>query len=373
MSAGVSVPSLTCLETVPTPALVVDLGAARRNHERAVATLGPGQVLRPHFKAHKSTALAALQLATGAASVCCQTSWEALVLAKAGVRDIMLTNQLVDRAALAELAQAARLAELSTLVDHPRHVALLAETARISGSRIDVLVEVDIGMKRCGVVPGSDDLPALAAKISEAPGLRFLGIQAYDGQVAAIKDPAARRQAAEGSAALTRQAVERMLAAGFEVPIVAGGSTGHLPFMRDLPVWTDIQAGSYLLMDGVYRECPDLDYEVALFALATVIHRSAERAVLDIGLKHLAVDRGNPAWIGDPGTALRLSDEHTVLALPPHSGLAVGDRTFILPRHVDPTVNLHPALWLLDGDRVTPSPIDARMSLRDVVPAVAVE
>ena len=357
------------LHAVPTPALVVDMETARRNHRLAVASLGRGQVLRLHFKAHKCSALLALQLERGPSLACCQTSWEALVLAEAGVGDIMLTNQLADQRSLDELVAAAKRAHVSVLVDHAQHVRLLETAASQAGVTIDVLIEVDLGMKRCGVAPGSADLLDLAAAIASSRSLGFAGIQAYDGHVAGIVDPAGRRAAAAVSAELTRQAVVRLRTAGFAVPIVAGCATGHLPFAAELEVWTDIQAGSYLLMDGAYGDCPDLPFDTALFALATVIHRSADRIVLDIGLKQLAVDRGNPTWIGDAQATLRLSDEHTVIALRSPCDLAVGDRTLVRPRHVDPTVNLHPALWLREQGSVRPVAIDGRMPIRPLAPS----
>ncbi len=352
------------LSAVPTPALVVDVAAARRNHAKAVAALGPHQVLRPHFKAHKSLALAQLQLDNGATSICCQTSWEALVLARAGMKDVMLTNQIVDPAALAEAVEAARLTRLSVLVDCQRHVELLEAAAASAAVCIGVLIEIELGMRRCGVGPESAELLALAAAIETSPHLSLVGIQAYDGHVAGISDPEARRTAAGRSRDLTLQAVNRLRAAGFGAPVVAGLSSGHLPFVSAMDVWTDVQAGSYLLMDGAYGNCPDLDLEQAFFALATVIHRSPERIVLDLGLKQLAVDRGLPNWIGDATASLRLSDEHAGIAVQPSSPLAVGDRTFVIPRHIDPTINLHPALWLYENGVVTASPIEGRMGVR---------
>lgn len=356
-----ALPSLDLLAGVPTPALVVDVDRARQNHRRAVASLAPGQVLRPHFKAHKCTALAHLQLAHGATTVCCQTTWEAVVLARQGVSDIMVTNQVVDPAALEELAEAARASSVSALVDAPVHLALLEATARRAGVSFGVLVEIEVGMNRCGVGVESDALVELATAIAASDVLRFDGLQSYDGQVTGVIDPVARREASIVSNELTRRAVERLRAVGIDVPIVAGCATAHLPFVGELDAWTDIQAGSYLLMDTTYGGFPDLDYPGALFCLATVIHRSPERIVLDVGLKHTAVDRGPPTWVGDATAPLQLSDEHTAIAVAPDSPLAVGDRTFLLPSHIDPTINLYPTLWFVDADRVERHPVDGRM------------
>jgi D-serine deaminase-like pyridoxal phosphate-dependent protein len=352
------------LAAVPTPALVVDLAVARANHARALALLeGSGATLRPHFKAHKCTGLAKLAHGTGAVS--CQTSWEALALATAGFTDIMLTNQVVDPAALAELVAAAHRARISVLVDDPGHIDRLQAAAGRGGVALDVLIEVDVGMHRCGVAPGSDDLLALAAAVAAAPALRLIGIQAYEGHVTAIADPAERRRATAESAAAAKVAVDRLRAAGYAVPVVGGGATCTLPFIAGLGIWTDVQAGSYLLMDGVFGEFPDLAFDLALFAVTTVIHRSKGRIVVDAGLKQLGVDRGNPTWLADPGATLRLSDEHakvmSAAALP-----AVGERTLFLPRHVDPTVNLHPVLWICDAGTVAAVDVDGRLRRRDL-------
>lgn len=344
---------------VPTPALVVDVAAAGRNHATALSLLGDDQWLRPHFKAHKTTALAAMQGGERVRGICCQTSAEALVLAKAGFDDIMVTNQIVDAFALDELAAAARLATVSALVDDAAHVGLLEQAARKAGRGIGALIEIELGMNRCGVDPDGQGLIELAAMIRRSPELTLDGIQAYDGHVAGVADPRDRRSRAEASAATTRRAADRLRDAGHEARIVAGCSTAHMPFVAELGVWTDIQAGSYLLMDGAYGSYGDLPFEPALWLEATVIHASAGRFVLDGGLKHLAVDRGPPQWTGDMHAVTRLSDEHCVVAAPA-SGLSVGHRTRLLPRHVDPTVNLHQALWLVHAEEVKPVAVDGR-------------
>jgi D-serine deaminase-like pyridoxal phosphate-dependent protein len=329
----------------PTPALVVDAAAAERNQAMAVSLLGKGQVLRPHFKAHKTTALARMQLAGGVTGFCCQTSWEALAMARAGFDDIMLTNQVVDPTALAELVEAAKLARLSALVDAGEHVDLLARAAKSAGRAIGVLIEVETGMKRCGVEADSDALLLLAEAIAGAPGLIFDGVQAYDGHVAGTADPVARRVAAARSAAIAQTAVDRLTAMGMKPRIVAGLSTAHMPFCAELDVWTDVQAGSYLLMDGIYSGYGDLPFERALMLEGTVIHASTGRFVINGGLKQFAADRGPPQWVGDMAAPARLSDEHCVVAAENH-GLAIGDRARLQPRHLDPTINMHAALWL---------------------------
>ncbi len=353
------------LDYVPTPALVVDLPTARRNHELAVAMLGPGQVMRPHFKAHKNIALTRLQTdGDPARPVSCQTAWEALTLARAGFTDILVTNQVVNSAALFELAEAARGATVAVLVDDPQHVHQADAAAARAQVRFDIFIEIDIGMGRCGVRPNSALLLDLAASVAQSRHLRLGGLQAYAGQVTVIEDPGRRAAAIRASAKLIAAAKDRLAVAGFSVRTISGGSTAHLPFADDTALWTEVQCGSYLLMDAAYGAFADLPFAQAAFALASVISRSPRHAVLDIGLKQLAVDKGPPLWVGAPDRVLRLSDEHTVIPLEDGDGLSVGERTWLVPRHIDPTVNLVPELWLHEDGQATASAVDGRLGAR---------
>jgi D-serine deaminase-like pyridoxal phosphate-dependent protein len=354
----------SALAAVPTPALVVDLAVARENHRQAVAALeGTRGRLRPHFKAHKCTALARIQ-AHGAAGVSCQTTWEALALIDAGFSDVMLTNEVVDALALKELAVAARRARMTVLVDDIAQVMLLQQAASAVRATIHVLIEVDVGMRRCGVSCHSTELIAIADAIAASPDVRFDGIQAYGGHGAGVADPAARRRMVAESAELARIAVARLEAGGHAVVTVGGGSTGDVHFITDMEIWTDIQAGSYLLMDGAYGEFPDVRFAPAVFGLVTVIHSSPGRIVLDGGLKQFSVDRGPPTWPGDLAATPRLSDEHTRIDSGASPLPRVGERVLLTPRHLDPTVNLHPVLWLCEDGQVTAAPVDGRMPAR---------
>ena len=353
------------LEHVPTPAFVVDLPTARRNHALAMAMLGPGQVMRPHFKAHKSTVLMKLQ--TGgdlSRPVCCQTAWEALTLARAGFTDILVTNQVVDPAALAELVEAARSATVAMLVDDPQHVGRAEAAAARAEVRFDIFIEIDIGMRRCGVNPDSALLLELATSVAQSRHLSLGGLQAYAGQLTVIGDPDRRAAAIRTSAKLVAVARDRLAGAGFAVRTISGGSTAHLPFADDTALWTEVQCGSYLLMDAAYGAFADLPFAQAAFALASVISRAPRHAVLDIGLKQLAVDKGPPLWVGAPDRVLRLSDEHTVVPLEDGDDLSVGERTWLVPGHIDPTVNLVPELWLHEDGLATATAVDGRLGAR---------
>jgi D-serine deaminase-like pyridoxal phosphate-dependent protein len=358
--------TLPVLDRLPTPCLVVDAAAATRNIQRCAAFFsGHPAALRPHFKAHKCTTLMRQQLAAGGCSgVACQTSWEALVLARAGFPDILIANQVVDAAALGELAQAAAIARLTVAVDDAAQVDLLATVARGRGVSLGVLIELDVGAGRCGLPFGDASLVPLAERIARQDRLSFRGLQAYEGH-------AVHRDSREVRATLVRQAAHqvrheqaRLTAAGFDCEIISGGGTGTYDLAAQAGALTEIQAGSYVLMDGRYGTL-DLPFEPALYCVTTVISRRGSRAVLNAGLKELTVEYGMPA-IQAPGARITaLSDEHAQVRLAPGPGdLAVGDKVLVIPAHVDPAVNLYDRLFAWDGDTVTEWEVDGRRRYR---------
>lgn len=350
-SGGVDL--LHATREVATPALVVDLAAVDANIDAAARTLRDGVRLRPHLKAHKCTRLLARQLGPGsrAAGVTCATAWEAQVAAAAGLDDLLVANEVADAAALGALRAAAELARVTTCVDDPRHVALLAE----HGVACEVLVEIDVGQGRCGLPPGDGAIVALARAVHEAPGLTLRGLQGYEGH--AVLLPGAQERAGNVDRAGTILAAERyrLLAAGLPCELVSGGGTGTLA----LSALDEVQAGSYVLMDGAYGRL-GLPFAQALFVRSTVVSRRGDRVVLDAGLKALSAEYGMPRGDGLAEVS-SLADEHATATVAPGSALEVGDAVLLVPAHVDPTVNLHGALHVVgpDGD-VEAWPVDAR-------------
>jgi len=361
----------SALDQLPTPCLVVDAGAASRNIQRCAAFFsGQRAALRPHFKAHKCTTLMQQQLDAGScAGVACQTSWEALVLARSGFTDILIANQVVDPAALDELAEAAAAARLTVVVDHEAQVELLARTAGRHGVSIGVLIELDVGAGRCGLPFGDTGLVPLAEQIARQGSLGFGGLQAYEGH-------AVHRDSREVRATLVRQAAlhiqheqARLAAAGFGCPVISGGGTGTYDLAAQAGALTEVQAGSYVLMDGRYGTL-DLPFESALYCVATVISRRHARAVLNVGLKELTVEYGMPV-IQVPGARVTaLSDEHaqvSLKAVPPLTGtgaMDIGDKVLLIPAHVDPAVNLYDRLFAWTGTGFTEWEVDGRRRYR---------
>jgi D-serine deaminase-like pyridoxal phosphate-dependent protein len=355
---------LAATAPVPTPALVVDLGAARRNAARAVAALdGARPRLRPHFKAHKCTRLLALQLAAGdCAGVTCATAHEAAVVAAAGVSDdVLVANEVADAAGLAALGRAARQARVTACADDPRHVELLAATAAAAGVAFDVLVEVDVGQRRCGVAPGTGAALALARLVAAAPGLAFRGLQGYEGHAVLLTDRAKRAGHVTAAAALLAAERAELEGAGLPCRVVSGGGTGTLDLAAEAGVLDEVQAGSYVLMDASYGRL-GLGFEQALHCRATVVSRRGDRAVLDAGLKALSAEYGMPSDAAGGLEVTALADEHataTVMGAGPAP--EVGEAVLLVPAHVDPTVNLHGTLHVVGEDGgVEAWPVDGR-------------
>jgi D-serine deaminase-like pyridoxal phosphate-dependent protein len=344
-----------------TPCLVIDAAALERNLRRAAGFFfGRDVRLRPHFKAHKCTTLMRHQLAAGGCSgVTCATAGEALVLANAGFDDVLVANQVVGAGALGELAAAARATHITVAVDSPVHVELLEALASTEGVVFDVLIEIDVGLHRCGLQPGDPDLLALAAAITRADGLTFVGLQGYEGHAVFIADRAKRRKLVQRAGELLWAERERLTKAGLECRLISGGGTGTYDLAAEEGVLDEIQAGSYVLMDARYGSL-DLIFEQALYCVTTVISRRGGRAVVDAGLKSLSAEYGLPRPATAGVEALDLSDEHLQLNVADDADLRIGERLLLIPAHVDPTVNLHDALFFVERDQVETWPIDGR-------------
>lgn len=332
------------LTPLPTPALVVSLDALEHNI-RTMAAAWPGTSLRPHVKAFKSTALARRLADVGHHGFCCATLREMEGMAEAGLgEDLLLANEVLDASRLGALVRSGA-ARVTVAVD-----SLETIEAAAAGGVHEVLVDVNVGLPRCGCAP---EEAAMLAERARAVGLEVRGVMGYEGHVVGVADRAARAAGvAESMAVLTR--AHRSV--GGEV--VSGGGTGTW----DLNEWvTELQAGSYLLMDTAYGAL-DLPFEQALSVLGTVIsvNRAQGYAVADVGLKALGMDHGNPRIDGH--RVWFCSDEHVTFA--PRDGAAlprVGERIRVLPAHVDPTVAYHERLFVVDhGQIVDEWPIDLR-------------
>ena len=317
-----------------TPALIVDRAALEHNLAVMSEAL-PGDRLRPHVKAHKCTALARLQRDRGHRRFTCATIAEIEGMARAGLGDdLLLANEVLDATRLGRLD-----ARVTVAVDSP---ATIAAAAR--GGVREVLIDVDVGLPRCGCRP--EEAGALA-DLARKQGLSVRGVMGYEGHVVGLADRA--RRAAETEAAMAKLATAHADVGG---EIVSAGGTGTYDLNR---VATEIQAGSYALMDTAYAKL-ELPFRPAVAVLATVISVAPGWVVVDAGLKSLCMDHGNPSV--DGAAVWFCSDEHITLGPLPGAerlAIAVGDRVRVWPAHVDPTVAYHARLHLTEGERVLDS------------------
>lgn len=360
------------LADLSSPSLIVDLAAVDRNIVRArdVAS-GAGVALRPHLKAHKCTTLARRQLAAGGCiGITVQTVPEAIAAAGAGIGDVLIAAPVVDPVALRALAGLAEAATVTVVVDCVAHVMMLAAAMEGRAGRLAILIELDVGAGRCGVPFGSAVLLEVAAACRHEPRLALRGIQAYEGHASLRDDPAVRETLVRQAATQIVQERARLEAAGHACDVVSGGGTGTLQASVAAHAHTEIQAGSYVLLDTAY-DALGLGFEVAVACVARCVsRRHPTAAVLDAGLKALASDHG-PSRVARQGwRILALSDEHARVALPADDPLRVGDVVLVEPAHLDPTINLYDRLHVWDGASGTLEewPVDARRA-RPVWPA----
>jgi 3-hydroxy-D-aspartate aldolase len=337
------------LREVDTPALVIDLDAFERNLRRMSDTVAKtGVRLRPHSKTHKSSIIAHRQIALGAVGVCCQKVSEAEIMVRDGVGDVLVSNEVAGAGKLDRLAALARQARVAVCVDDIENVAEIAAAAERFDVKLSVLVEIDVGAQRCGIVPGEPAL-RLASAIARSNSLQFGGLQAYHGSAQHLRTYGERREAIARAADLTRTTVDLLARDGLACEIIGGAGTGTFELEAASGVYNELQAGSYIFMDADYARnrkpdgTPFDTFEHALFVLTTVMSRpNDERAVVDAGHKSAAVDSGPPAPFNLPGVVYtRPSDEHGVLRSEGGRLPQRGDKLLLVPGHCDPTVNLH--------------------------------
>lgn len=352
----------TTIGGIPTPALVLDVAALDRNIRRMAAVFSTGPCrLRPHFKAHKTPEIARRQLAAGSCTgLTCATVSEAEI-ASALCDDILIANEVVGPGKAARVAALARRVRITIAADSVRGLEEISGAAVAGGVTVGVLVDVNVGQMRCGVTPGDEAL-ALARLVAAAPGVELRGVMGYEGHLQNVVDRAERERRARAAMDALVSTARQMRGQGLPCAMVSAGGTGTYDISGGVEGVTEIQAGSYLLMDTDYAGL-GLPFEHACFVLGTVISRpDPARCIADCGHKSTTKDHGLPGLQGMPGAAvIALHDEHATISLPPGSAIAVGDQVHLLPSHIDPTVNLHDVFYVVEGDRVVDAwPIEAR-------------
>jgi D-serine deaminase-like pyridoxal phosphate-dependent protein len=339
---------------VTTPALLLDLDKATRNIETMAAKFRelPAE-LRPHIKVHKSPQLARMQVAAGAVGVACATAWEVVVMAEAGIADVLLANQVVQDDKIQALVACARDHRITVVVDDLRNVDQLAKGAAVGGAQLEVLIEIDVGMGRCGVRTKEDALP-LAERVAELPALTLRGLQGYEGHCMLEPDRAKRLADAGAANEKVIEAFDFLAERGHPVEIISAGGTGTYFITGANPRIDEVQAGSYTLMDCFHDNLVPGGFEVAMTVAGTVISRQGRTVVLDCGRKAVGIDFVTPPLVAYPEATIRYyAEEHCLADFPGEPPLDLGDVAEVMAGYGPTTVNLHDAFFVLEDDVVT--------------------
>jgi 3-hydroxy-D-aspartate aldolase len=374
LEVGFDVPAIIGMDEseIQTPCLVLDLDALESNIKKmGDFARSHGIRHRVHGKMHKSIDVAKLQQSLGdACGVCCQKVSEAEVFARGGIKDVLVSNQVRDPKKIDRLAQIPKLgARTICCVDDLENVPDLSAAATRHGTQIECIVEIDCGAGRCGVT-STDEVVAIAKAIDSADGLKFSGLQAYQGAMQHLDQYEERKEKIDIAVAMVSDAVTALKALGLECDIVGGGGTGSYYFEGTSGVYNELQCGSYAFMDADYGRILDKqgkridqgEWKNALFILTSVMsHAKADKAICDAGLKAQSVDSGLPFIFGrDDVEYIKCSDEHGVIA-DPKGVLKVNDKLKLVPGHCDPTCNVHD--WYVgvrNGKVETLWPVSAR-------------
>jgi 3-hydroxy-D-aspartate aldolase len=350
-------------DEIPTPALLLDMDRFERNLDRmAKHVRAAGKSIRPHAKTHRCPEIARRQIAAGALGVACAKLGEAEVMARAGIRGLLITTEVVAPSAVRRLMRlVAEAPDTMVVVDNAENVDALAHAAAEDRVTLDVMIDVDVGGRRTGVQPG-DAAVALARQVLHRGALRLRGLQGYAGHCAHVMGWAQRREASLAAMKPLMDTRARFEAEGLPVEIVAGGSTGTHDIDVELAGLTELQSGSYCVMDVDYRRIGGragealTTFEMALTVATTVVSvPTTDRAMVDGGLKAFSTDKPfPPEAVERPGVEYGFAgDEHGRLTvLDPSRAPRLGERIEFFPPHCDPTFNLYDRVWCVRGPRV---------------------
>ncbi len=342
-----------------TPYLAIDSSALMRNiHRMREFSRRVDVNVRPHVKTHKCPKIAKLQVEAGAIGVTCAKLGEAEVMVRRGIHDILIANQVVDISKLTRIAELAKVADIKVSVDNPTNVQAISEAARYMSSSIGIIIEVDIGMGRCGI-RSKEDAVSLVRLIKSLPGLRFAGLLGYEGHTVLVEPRSVRLENCTQANRKLVEVAKYLEKHGHKTGIVSGGGTGTYDMTGQYEGITEIEAGSYVFMDSCYCKL-SLPFEQSLFLVSTVVSTPEQGVcVVDCGLKTATSEFGypEPAFLlttkGGEKPALSqlseediqvktLSEEHAILRInKPEFGISVGDKILMIPSHICTTVNLY--------------------------------
>ena len=331
---------------LPTPALVLDLDQMRENIATMASWTAGHAAVRPHFKVHKCLEIAHEQVAAGAIGMTAATVWEALALVRGGFDEILIANEVVSSAKASLVAQLAGEARVTVAVDDPDVAALLSAAAVNDGTEIGVIVDIDVGMHRGGV-RSIEEGRALAERLTELPGIKLRGVMGYEGHVVTEPDRQRRSAGARDAMDLLAQHVDALRADGREIEIVSAGGTNTYDMTGGDARVTELQAGTYAVMDAGYARLAPA-FHPALTVVATTVSRKGATAVLDCGSKAIAGDGAAP--VPAVGEMRELHEEHMLLDVDEHDASpAVGDVIEVTVGYSGGTINLHDVYFVASG------------------------
>ena len=339
-------------ERLPTPALLLHRGKMEANVRRMATAMAGVAAIRPHAKTHKCVEIARRQLEAGAVGITAATTREAAALVAGGVPEVLVANEVASEQGIAELVACAAAARILVAVDDAGNAAAISRAALAAGTEIGVLVDVDVGMGRGGTRTGEEAV-AVAAAVERLPGLRLRGAMGYEGHTVLERDEGRRERLAVQALDLLAERVARLREAGHAIEIVSAGGTNTHRFTGPHPAVTELQVGTYAVMDTAYQPFAP-GFEPALGVLGSVVSAHGDRVILDCGSKTIAdislAPPGAPAGM----TVRELHEEHALLDLDPGFGPppALGERIELTVSYAGGTVNLHDSYHVIDDGRV---------------------
>lgn len=342
---------------IDTPALVLDMDILERNIHRMAGYCREHNInCRPHVKSHKTPEIAALQIESGTIGVTCAKLGEAEVMFEAGIKGILIANQIVGREKIRRLVELNHRSPVMVAIADVENGMQISEEALKSGVQVPVILELEVGMNRCGVMPGEPALE-LTRKILDMKGLHFKGLMGYEGHAVGTKNINERKAKAEESNRLLVQTSELLRKNGILIEVVSAGGTGTFDMTGSFSGITELQVGSYCLMDMDYMKYENVapHFACAVTIISQVINcPTAERIVVDVGLKGMTIDNGVPEPKGLSGVrTFEVHEEHTCLRVPGGGKrFKPGERIEFIPTHICTTVNLHDRFYCVRGEEV---------------------
>ena len=332
-----------------TPALILDLDVARRNINFMAQRLKSLHAkLRPHVKVQKNVELAKMQVEAGAIGVCTATVWEALVMSRGGIKDVLIANEVVGGEKIQAVAEVAKDGHLTVAVDDPNNADDLSKAVSKVGSKLDVIIEVDVGMGRGGV-RSPDEAVGLAKHLASLADIRFRGVQGYEGHCMLVPDRELRVKKAREAMDCLGTVVDRLGDSGFKCEIVSAGGTGTYDITGADPRVTEIQAGSYVFMDNFHGNLVP-GFSKSLTVLGTVVIQHGDTIVFDCGRKSVSIEFVQPTMVDYPFYAARyFAEEHAVFDVDKRCNLNLGDTMEFVPGYAPTTVNLYDAYHVIEG------------------------